>query len=1670
MRRVCVEDTMMLKKIIDSFTGAVGQGPELNSAKYPGLRDAVDGNTAIIHVEREASDAAGAYPITPSTQMGEYWAEEAAGGHLNISERPLIFVEPESEHAAAAVTAGMSMTGLRATNFSSGQGIAFMHESLYATVGKRLPYVLNMGCRAITKTSLNVHAGHDDYHCVDDTGFIQVMAKNATEAADLNLIARKIAELSLTPAIVGQDGFLTTHLIESVTLPERELVAEFLGKPDDLIDTPTQAQAMLYGPKRRRVPAIWDVDVPMASGTVQNQDAYMQSVAAQRPYFFDEVRPLADRCMAEYAELTGRRYARLSSWKAEDAEYLIFGMGSMVVQAEAVADYLRATRKLKVGVVNLTMFRPFPGDLVGEILRGKKGVAVLERTDQPLAEDLPLMREVRAALHKCLENGLDSAVSGGSSHDGYPSLFPHEMPRLYSGCYGLGSRDLQPEGLIGAIENMLSSGAKRKFFYLSVDVARAPAHPKDELHQQAVQAAYPHAKELVVRGSENPNLMPAGAITMRMHSIGGWGAITTGKNLAMTLFDLLGWEIKANPKYGSEKKGQPTTYYLSAAPEPIRVNSEYVHLDVVLSPDPAVFGHSNPLTGLKKGGVFIIQSNLGEETWAAFPRWAQQQILDQELRVYYLDAFAIAREEAGSAELQLRMQGNAFQGAFFAASPVCANAGLSEETLFRAIEKQLDSKFGAKGARVVRNNLTVVRRGYTEIHEITDKTLGEAAPALARSELPIMLKRCPSGDAKTLPPVADIHRFWEETGSFYATGKGNDNLLDPFIGASLIPAASGIFRDMTGIRFEHPVWIAEKCSACAKCYTACPDSAIPGLVNSVSEVFATALGRVERGGTPTKLLRRALRGAERKLRALIGPNGGAAIRPLIDKAIAEVLDEAPAEERNALEAEFELLKVELGDFAFVASTLYWKQREKKAPGSGGLFSVTVNPLTCKACGLCVEVCGDGALKMETQTEDSVASLRRDWNFWLDLPTTGKEFSRIDNLDEKVGALETLLLDKSNYNAMTCGDGACLGCGEKTAIHLFTSTVEALMQPRVKAFVARLDDLIGRLDQHMRLRLAEAVDLSDAGAVVRAVDAQAPHDLTLSSLTATLNDGKPSQPLDAAWVKRVAELIEALKDLRWRYVEGPTRRGRASMGMVNSTGCTSVWGSTYPYHPYPFPWTSHLFQDSPSVAMGLFEGHMAKMAEGFKAVRMAELELKGGYSEARDRDVFNRFTYEQFSDEEWALCPPVVSLGGDGAMYDIGFQNLSRMMMAGKPIKVLVVDTQVYSNTGGQACTSGFIGQVSDMAPYGAARHGKSEIRKEISVIAMAHRSAFVLQSTIAHVTHLLEGYIDGLNSRRPALFNIYAVCPPEHGVGDDRSVAQSKLAVESRAYPLFRYDPDAGETFSQCASIKGNPSAASDWPSYVLKYVDETGAKAKLHTHVTFADFAATEGRFSKHFRKAPPETWNDAMIPLNELLALPAGERAGRFPYIWATDADNRLMRLIVAEELVRASEERLQFWRQLKDLVLQAPVVDEAAIADRVRADLMQRISASLGLKDATPAAPASKPAPAPKPAPALEAPAAPAAAPAPAPAAPAAPAYEPCWVDSPECNACGECIEVAPGVFAYNSAKQAVVTNPKGARFADIVMSAEKCTAGCLHPGTPWQDEPGLDKLRKRAAKFN
>ena len=1632
---------------------------EVKSPKYPGTRVAMDGNTAAIMCERESSDAAGAYPITPSTQMGEYWADAAAKGHINISDRPLIFIEPEGEHAAAAVTAGLSMTGLRAANFSSGQGIAYMHESLYAAVGKRLTYVLNIGARAMTKSTLNVHAGHDDYHAIDDTGFFQLFAKKAQHVADLNIIAHRIAELSLTPGIVAQDGFLTTHLIESMLLPERALIKEYLGRPDDMIDTPTPAQKIIYGETRRRIPELWDVDNPLMAGIVQNQDAYMQSVAAQRPFFFDHIRELTDQAFEEYYQLTGRKYNRVMGYRIEDADYLILGQGSLIPSAEVVADYLRSTRGIKVGVVDLVMFRPFPSDLIGKMLKGKKAVTILERLDQPLAADAPVCREVRATLYKCLENGMHKKTMP------YPTLETYsakDMPIIYSGSFGMGSRDLQPEGIIGAVENMLPDGDHKKQFYLSIDFIRDEAFtPKQRNYQETIQEAYPGVKQLAVRGSENPNLMPKEAITVRFHSVGGWGAITTGKNLAMTLFDLLGYDIKANPKYGSEKKGQPTTYYLAAAPEEIRVNCEYFFVDVVLSPDPNVFKHTNALAGLKKGGSFIIQSEKKnpEDVWSDIPRPYQKVIIDQGIRVFYIDGFKIAREEATDPELQLRMQGIAFQGAFFAASPLMENSGLSEEKLLAAIESQLQIKFGSKGQRVVDDNMRVVRRGFDEVHEITQKELSQAEVntqnGTAELSLPTMLRDIPQSKSN----LSDIHRFWEQTGNFYLRGMGSDNLTDPFIGLSVMPATSSLFRDMTGIRFDHPKWIPNNCTACGDCYTACPDTAIPGLVSDLPDVLNTLVSRVKKKHGKVETLSKAVRKMEGEIRQLFneGRNGAT-----VNQLIHEAIDTKVASNGLSKDGikEFEWLKEELGDFDFALTRPYYDLHEKDAPNSGGLFSITVNPTTCKGCMECVEVCNDEALISIPQTEETIARMRNEWDLWLDLPNTPKKFNRIDDLEEKIGPLETILLDKNAYLSFASGDGACLGCSEKSVIHLFVATVESLMQPRIEKHLKYLDELIDKLQSHIQGQLLRNVDIGDVETLKKIVSESKDGDLTMTDITSRLEATHESEPIDQEWLSHVSQILADLKKLKWKYTEGTTGKGRSAMGMCNATGCTSVWGSTFPFNPYPFPWANHLFQDSTSMAMGIFEGHMAKMAEGFKSVRKAELELSGKRYTEDQEEFFRYFTWESFTDEEWLLCPPVVTLGGDGAMYDIGFQNLSRMMASGKPIKVIVVDTQVYSNTGGQACTSGFIGQISDMAQYGKVKKGKEEPRKEIGLIAMAHRNTYVLQATMANTSQMIEGFIDGLMTRRPAIFNLYTTCQPEHGVADDLGVHQAKLAVESRAYPIFKYDPDRGVKAEEAFDLDGNPEINALWPKYQLKYLD-SGREKSMEVFMTFADFAISEGRFRKHFRKVPRDAWNENMVVLAEFLEMDEDAREGKFPFIWAVDPKQNLSRVLVAKKIVEACEERRDFWIMLRAL---AGIKDEKEetremIEAQVRTDVIGKIAKGLaqiaGGGDQNIADLASQTVSTAQSSSSQESGA----------------SYMAPWLETEECTSCDECIKINASIFEYNENNKAYIKDPKAGPYEDLVKAAEKCTARVIHPGLPANSEdPAMIKWVKRAEKFN
>jgi pyruvate/2-oxoacid:ferredoxin oxidoreductase beta subunit len=259
----------------------------------------------------------------------------------------------------------------------------------------------------------------------------------------------------------------------------------------------------------------------------------------------------------------------------------------------------------------------------------------------------------------------------------------------------------------------------------------------------------------------------------------------------------------------------------------------------------------------------------------------------------------------------------------------------------------------------------------------------------------------------------------------------------------------------------------------------------------------------------------------------------------------------------------------------------------------------------------------------------------------------------------------------------------------------------------------------------------------------------------------------------------------------RQVHGPD-----SMGIVAATGCNTVFGSTYPFNPYLVPWTNSLFENAPAVALG----------------------IRGRWDQAGHADR-----------RLWVL-------GGDGAMYDIGFQSLSRVVASGADVKVLVLDGQVYSNTGGQASTASFGGQITKLSAFGRALHGRPERRKELARILIAHGDVYVAQTTPAHLNHFYRAVMEANAYPGPAVVVVYTPCQPEHGIADDASTRQAKLAVDSRAFPLFTYDPRRGASLAERLSLQGNPALREDWTT------------RPDGSPVDFLAFARSEGRFAAHF------------------------------------------------------------------------------------------------------------------------------------------------------------------------------------------------------------------------------
>ncbi len=654
---------------VDNTVGTPTEETTEEKYEYPGIPTTCDGAEAVVWVETRISQGSGAFPITSSTTMGSGFNAAVNNGIPNVFGDELVFFEPESEHSAATFCEGFAASGGRATNFTSGQGLVLMKEVLYTISGKRLPMVFNIGSRALTSQGLNVHCGHDDVMSVADVGWGIVFARNAQEAGDLCLISRRAAEASHTPFMNVQDGFLTTHTVESVRLIEPEMMEEFIGKPEDKLFN------------------LMDPENPMMSGVVQNQDSYMKGKMAQR-WYYDQVEPALAEAFEEFYRKTGRRYDFVEPYRCEDAEYILVGIGSYMETAQITVDYLRDEMGIKAGCLNIFCFRPFPTQAIVDALKDCKAFTVIERMDDPLSTTgNHLTREIKAAFCDALtgQNGIQKI---------------DQMPKIFHGAAGLGSRDVRPGDIISIFDNMQKENGQ-DFFCVGVK----------------------HA--LALEMGNDPDLRPPAAFSMRGHSVGGFGSVTTNKVIATIGGNVFGKDVQAYPKYGSEKKGLPTTYYLTIADSHIFSHAELEHVNLVVLNDTTALLSGDPLKGMVDRGAIFMQSPFTEpaDVWERIPAHHQKTIRDKKLRPFFADMVKISREVASVADLEMRMQGIVLLGAFLKLTPFATDSGMSDDEVYAGVEKALRKYFGKRGEQVVQDNLTCVKRGYSEMQEISQELI-----------------------------------------------------------------------------------------------------------------------------------------------------------------------------------------------------------------------------------------------------------------------------------------------------------------------------------------------------------------------------------------------------------------------------------------------------------------------------------------------------------------------------------------------------------------------------------------------------------------------------------------------------------------------------------------------------------------------------------------------------------------------------------------------------------------------------------------------------------------------------------------------------------------------------------------------------------------------------------
>ena len=718
----------------------------------------MDGNQAAAHASYAYTDVAAIYPITPSSVMAEHTDEWATQGRKNIFGQEVQVTEMQSEAGAAGAVHGSLAAGALTTTYTASQGLLLMIPNLYKIAGEQLPGVFNVSARALASHALSIFGDHSDVYACRQTGVAMLCESSVQEVMDLTPVAHCAALKGKVPFINFFDGFRTSHEIQKIETWDYEDLKDMVDM--DAVDA---FRKHALNPNH-----------PCQRGSAQNPDIFFQAREACNPYY-DALPAIVQEYMDKVNEKIGTDYKLFNYYGAADAEHVIIAMGSVCDTIEETIDYLVAAGK-KVGVVKVRLYRPFSAEaLINAIPETVKQISVLDRTKEPGSLGEPLYLDVVAALK-------------GSRFESTP---------VFTGRYGLGSKDTTPAQIVAVYENT----EKQRFTIGIVD--------------DVTNLSLPVGAPLVTT--------PEGTINCKFWGLGADGTVGANKNSIKIIGDNTDMYAQAYFDYDSKKSGGVTMSHLRFGKKPIKSTYLIHKANFVACHNPSYVNKYHMVEELVDGGTFLLNCPWDEAGLEEhLPGQVKAFIANHNIKFYVIDGVKIGIE-TGMGPTRIN---TILQSAFFKLAKI-----IPEEKAIELMKAAAKATYGRKGDDVVAKNWAAIDEGAKQIKEV-------AVPESWKNA---------AGEGLTTTHAesgrADAVKFVNTIQAKVTSQEGNNLPVSAFADYvdGTTPSGTSAY-EKRGIAVNVPVWNPENCIQCNRCSFVCPHAVIRPVAMNAEEAAAAPEG------------------------------------------------------------------------------------------------------------------------------------------------------------------------------------------------------------------------------------------------------------------------------------------------------------------------------------------------------------------------------------------------------------------------------------------------------------------------------------------------------------------------------------------------------------------------------------------------------------------------------------------------------------------------------------------------------------------------------------------------------------------------------------------------------------------------------------------------------------